>query len=373
LCNDCHDMVHEDCVDCGDSVHDSEQMTCDNHSYHNRNRESDVYCESCYRDEHTDCIGCGDSYPNDNLTHCEGGNEWCQNCYDENFTSCVECGCELDRNGCDIYTDRDGDPACEEHAGRREGDEWDQKRNWTGCKEYDKIGSDRKFGVELETDESPDYEDWADGCDWGAKHDGSTNGMEFVSPPMRGNDGFDSVMEFTKKMDRNGCEVNDSCGFHLHIDLSDTDAGQRKSIALAYHYTRMVWESFVDESRRDTNYARRNVGSRHGIGDYWNRTKILASNSKPEVSSRYVWINWDSYDKFRTVEVRSHEPTCDGETVCNWIKAHTRFVDYISKLTVGQVTRMFGSENKKEIMRELRFIWNDDDLSAYYTRKAKNG
>jgi hypothetical protein len=253
---------------------------------------------------------------------------------------------------------------------RSNGEEWDQDSHWSGCAGYDKIGSSRKFGVELETSYSPDYEDWADGHGWGAKTDGSTSGMEFVSPAMHGNDGYDSVIDFASKMDRNGCEVDDSCGYHVHIDLSDTSKEQRKVIALAYHYTRKVWSKFVDRSRRDTYYARYSSDSQHASEGDWDRDKIMAGDDKPRGRDRYCWLNWSAFDRHSTVEVRSHEATCDGRAVINWVKAHTKFVDYVKGMTVGEVTRTFGSEQDSAIMRELRFAWDDNDLADYYQNKG---
>jgi hypothetical protein len=238
------------------------------------------------------------------------------------------------------------------------------------------MGTRRKFGVELETSESPDYEDWAEYGGWGAVTDGSTSGMEFVSPPMHGNDGYDSVIEMCRRIKSNGCSIDSDCGYHVHLDLSDTDKGQRKAIALAYHYTRNVWAKFVDESRRDTNYARFNVNSEaNGYGGraptvYWDRDSIVKGDDKPDVDTRYVWVNWASYNKHGTVEVRSHEATIDGRAVINWARAHALFIDYVKDMTVGQVTRVFGSEQPKAIMRELRYAWKDSSLADYYQSKG---
>ena len=371
-CESCYYETHTACADCGDMCDDDDMKECTNYSYSTRNRRGSKYCESCFSNDHFECHSCGDDYHNDDSRACEGGYDYCEDCYCETFTSCDGCDRELEREGYDVHCTENGETYCDCCYDEYGGEDWDQDRHWSGCAEFDKIGSSRKFGVELETSESPNYSDWARNTGWGAKEDGSVSGKEFVSPPMYGNDGYASVMDFCNKMDRNGCEVTDSCGFHLHIDLSDTNASQRKSIALAYHYTRMVWESFTDSSRHDTYYARRSSSSRHYSSADWDRKKIVDGNDKPTAHCRYVWLNWNSFNKFSTVEVRSHEPTCDGRAVCNWIKAHTNFVDKVKDMTVGQVTRMFGSECPKTIMRELRFMWDDKELSDYYTRKAKN-
>jgi len=44
---------------------------------------------------------------------------------------------------------------------------------------------------------------------------------------------------------------------------------------------------------------------------------------------RYHWLNLDSIDKHGTIEIRLHSSTLDANKVCNWVKAHLRFVDWV--------------------------------------------
>jgi len=240
------------------------------------------------------------------------------------------------------------------------------------------MGSNRKFGIELETSRCGDYSNWVVGTSWGVKEDSSISGMEFVSPPLRGNDGYDSVMEVCDNMLGTDYQVDDGCGYHLHCDLSDSTAEQRKSIALAYHYTCAVWHSFIDTARHDTRYSRlhaksKHCGGWHGStegGKYYDDKDILDGNGHPDISERYIWINWNSFSVHNTVEIRAHHGTIDGREVINWAKAHIKFVDYVSKMTPGQVVRAFRGRTHDQIMLELRFIWNDSDISDYYNSKA---
>lgn len=363
-CEDCKDTEFAECYDCENSFHNSD-LTSDN------SRLNHVYCESCYDDNFTNCQGCGESSHNEELTICSHDDRWCDSCYSDNFTHCVDCDSEicLD-NGGEHYSNDDGETYCS-RCRASHSEEWEPKQNWSGSKDYDKIGSPRKFGIELESSKCDDYYQWAKDTDWGAKSDGSIEGMEFVSPPMHGNDGYDSIMEFCQNAIDNDCQVNKKCGFHLHIDLSDTTADQRKAIALAYHYTRKLWAKFVHPDRRDTSYARYSSDSQFNRSGYWDRDKIVKSNDHPNVPERYIWVNWRSFQRFKTVEIRSHEPTFDSLAVVNWVKAHTRFIDCVREMSVGQVTRVFGCESDDAIMRELRHIWADHSLADYYLGKTR--
>lgn len=328
--------------------------------------DGDSYCDRCYNLTHTECEGCSEYFHNSNLTSEMG--DYCVPCFDERFFHCDVCTNTLARD--DVYVD-DGQVLCESCHDNNE--EWEPGR-WSGCSEYDKVGSSRRFGIELESSECDGYADWARFDNWGAKKDGSIDGMEFVSPPLYGNDGYDSVIEFCRIANKNGVRVDRDCGYHLHIDLSDTNKHQRKAIALAYHYTRNVWALFVDPSRRDINYARYHCEGQYARemfkGKYWDRKDIIWGDDHPNVSERYLWCNWRSFAKHKTVEIRSHEATFDGRAVINWARAHTKFVDHVRVLTIGQIGRKFGNEENDIIMKELRHTWNDDSLWEFYRTKS---
>lgn len=339
------------CVDCGELFDDLDINSVSN------------MCDRCHNHNYTECSGCHSDFENNHILSADSGDSFCSDCYSQFFRYCESCDTEVDLEN-DEYSDDDYSFHCS--ACTRQ-NEWEQDFDWTGGAAYDKMGSPRKFGIELESSRCDGYSDWARGYSWGAKVDGSISGKEFVSPPMWGNDGYNNVVEFCENASRNGVRTDDSCGFHLHIDLSDTTAEQRKVIALAYHYTRRVWASMIEPTRRDTFYARYSSGGQ--FRTVWERDDILASDDYPRTNERYVWVNWLSFSNHRTVEVRSHEATFDGRAVIAWARAHTMFVDYVKGMTVGQVTRTFGCEDSFTIMRELKFVWGAE-LHDYYSRKT---
>ena len=331
----------------------------------------DALCESCYDDCHSSCINCMDSVHHDDEVSSEVGDSYCQSCYDDDYTRCEACSDELRREDA---MEHDYSIYCEGCVPCDEDSDCVESRlpsGWSGTDDYDRVGSGRKFGVELETHRCSNYDGWLDTDSWGVVSDGSIQGMEFVSAPMYGNDGIAAVEDFCRGAKNSGFAVNDDCGFHLHCDLSDTTADQRKAIALAYHYTRELWHDFIDRDRYDTCYSRMNWPKNPNGRKYWGRKQCIDGDDYPNHYERYIWINWQAFAKHSTVEVRSHHGTLDGREVCNWIKAHTRFIDFVSNMTVGQVTRMFGNEDKKSQMRELSHIWDDADLAEFYSNKHR--
>lgn len=371
-----------ECVDTGNRIERDDAIACDDGSYCESQDsvttcpdcdgtfhcdvidDNDGHCEQCRRDNYTECTACGDVIHNDRRITCESGDDYCESCYSDRFYHCDNCGAEVHR---DDVVCRNGECYCEGCAPADEDEERDSEYNWRGRDSYAKVGSRRKFGVELETSNSDGWTDWIDNTPFGAKHDGSVDGKEFVSPVLYGDDGIDAVNDLCRLASRNGCTVNRSCGYHLHLDMSNESDDSLKSIALAYAYTQELWFDFVSDNRRDNHYCHNNVTNGRV---YWDVATIKDGSGRPRPNTRYIWVNWAAYDSHKTCEIRLHQGTLDGREVCNWIKAHTRFVDYVSKLTPGQVTRIFGNKTKKAQMRNLRDLWKDAELSDYYAEKA---
>lgn len=383
LCKSCYQAEFIECEACQAEVANGDVVTCDS---------GEAFCEECYSENFTPCSDCGCEVANTDVVCSEGGEGYCASCYDDNFTTCEVCRCEVSNDDsicseggetfcescyCDIYTRCDG-CGCEvlieecthqDHGSYCEGCatdniEIDTPEFWSGSDKCKETGSLRKYGVELETSNSSGYVDWLDQAAFGATEDGSVSGMEFVSAPLYGDDGLRAIRQFCQGAKLSHFQVNNKCGFHLHVDLTNSTPAQRKAIALAYHYTREIWHKFIDSRRRDTFYSKLNIG-------YWDHKDIIEGYDKPKASTRYIWVNWEAFDKHSTVEIRSHHGTVDAQEVCNWVKAHVKFIDVVSNMTVGQITHYFGNEDVTRQFAELSLIWEDAELSSFYGKKLE--
>jgi hypothetical protein len=243
-----------------------------------------------------------------------------------------------------------------------------------GC--TDKVGSDRCFGVELETETCDGYyEALSDHPAWGAKEDCSVSGKEFFSAILKGDAGLEAVDEIADIADENGWEVESNCGFHLHLDMRGEKRDSLYAIAYAYRATQDVWLSFVSRSRRDASYCHKcrwlcsdidaAVARRNGLGA---RFGNWAGSQ-----DRYDWLTVSAYNVHSTIEIRLHHGTCDGEAVTNWIKANTRFADWASKLGYEGVKAALSGLSVDEMFTLLcQEVWNDGDLTIYYGTRARH-
>jgi hypothetical protein len=147
------------------------------------------------------------------------------------------------------------------------------------------------------------------------------------------------------------------------------------AIAYAYRATEKVWLSFASTERRGGSYCHtcdwtcddvdRAVANRNGLGSRFSRWS--------DNCGRYNWVNAQAYGCHKTIEIRLHDGTCDGETITNWIKAHTRFADWASKLGHEGVKAALSGLSADEMFTLIaQEVWCDGDLTIYYGNRAKN-
>jgi hypothetical protein len=181
--------------------------------------------------------------------------------------------------------------------------------------------------------------------------------MEFVSPILSGDRGFDEVKAFCKSAKELGFTVDGDCGFHLHLDMRPTSTNQRKSIAYAYRLTYPIWASLVNQYRaHDCNFCR---GPEYTAADLARASNFTAWCER---RSRYEFINLAAYYKHQTFEVRGYQGTLNPVEICNWIEAHLCFVAAVKNTSLPSLlASLTGWLALKKIL--------GPDLARYYGRK----
>lgn len=179
----------------------------------------------------------------------------------------------------------------------------------------EKFVSSRTFGVEFEVKVGDvDFEGW------GRREDGSLNeGWEFVSPIFKGySEPIKMIKDFCKAVKNEGGDIDEECGFHLHI-------GREKTPQYLYENAKAVEKEvfkIVDSGRYDSNYC-------YPIED------------KYSLKCHYVWIN-ESYNH-PTIEIRAHEGTLDPVRIEKWIDLWLSFIECSN---IGKCNGLLDAMNK---------------------------
>lgn len=226
------------------------------------------------------------------------------------------------------------------------------------------MGSSRRYGIELETSECDGYKNLRGHTHYGAKYDGSIEGMEFVSPILQGDQGLHHTRGFCTRAKHMGFEVDGDCGYHLHIDVSGNTELQRRHIAAAYAYTYPFWCRLVNSYRaNDCSYCSQQSWSGESMETKYHFDRWASQ------SERYTWFNVYAHAQHGTFEIRLHEGTLDSRRICNWAKAHTRFADFVQNMKFHQIKSMF-SVTERRMWKAVTNTWNDPALRRYFRRVA---
>lgn len=162
---------------------------------------------------------------------------------------------------------------------------------------------------------------------WKVLTDASLSGgfcREIVSPAFASEAGINEVFQLTSICNTMGVKVNNSCGFHVHLDASDLTAKQIARIVKFYQ----VYESEIDKLHQ---------GSRRGEARWCgslrrftvNENRINSVNDLTSLlGTRYLKVNVEAYLRHGTIEFRQHGATMDPVKIVNWVKFCTRVVEF---------------------------------------------
>ncbi len=366
-CVNCIEAVCFQCECCGRfAKNDTCNRVQNGANWHVGRLDTHFLCDWCADDETCVCDDCGARVYNEyaRVAGVGNSNRICHSCHCDNYVTCEECDDSVHLNnacggGDDIWYCCDCYPysinfeplVCSDASGTLE------------------IGSERQYGIELETDECRGYASLRNTF-WGAKNDCTVQGKEFYSTILSGDAGLKAIRDWGKLADANNWRAGCYAGYHLHLDLGDESDNSKYAIAYAYRKTQEVWFSFVNADRQNGGYC-------HNIR--WSCTDIdLAIDAGTrywrfaDSGTRYNWCNVTAIEVHNTIEIRLHHGTCDDVAVINWVKAHVRFADWASAAGMTGVRKRLDGLGDDELFRFIgQEIWKDSELFSYYTERAK--
>lgn len=154
------------------------------------------------------------------------------------------------------------------------------------------------------------------------------NGHEIVSPPLRGDAGFEQVEKVSRSLIRLGATVNASCGLHVHVEMRGQSDAALRRLAVLYMENELVIDQLMPNSRRgNTGYYCRSLRNMNGI--HTARTARDVSNAIHGVGgSKFYKVNYLTYWRQGTVEFRHHSGTVEHAKIIAWTKACLRMVQF---------------------------------------------
>ena len=330
-CQRCHSRAYMLCEHCGRNY-----LRSDEHIRTGLDGAGE-YCHNCWDSLWFTCTDCGDVYSH-NRGHTLPHNDErvCDDCFEVEYCECSSCQCAVPN---DEYLGWEGDPYCEECYGRA--DTW-KTQPWTPSDTltFDRVGSQRSFGVELETSRCDGWRGLHGNTRWGCVYECSTPGREFISPILQGDQGFDDIEDICACADERGWEVDSSCGLHVHIDARDLSSKQLLQVAYAYRRTYPLWKRFVNSDRRNNSmcgspqYELADIKAAEHFEDF------------AEARDRFEFVNWRAYLCHGSIEVRVYQGSLDAHEICNWVSIHARFIDAVKDMCYAEIDGVFGCQSR---------------------------
>jgi len=228
---------------------------------------------------------------------------------------------------------------------------------------YEELASKRTYGVEIETARCTGFSQIYKETIWGCTDDYSIAGKEFISPPLSGDKGLDEIRDFCDKAMARRWRVNSNCGLHIHIGMGDMSPQALKQVAYAYYLTYQLWTAFVSPNRDCNRMCGRPQCSIDDI------LAVDTSNYEDwdmfvSKQDRFEFLNWRAFIVHGTVEIRIMDGSLDGDLICNWIKAHIKFIEYMSKKSIEDITLMFSGGMLRNFSAFAEIVGSD--LASYY-------
>ena len=179
------------------------------------------------------------------------------------------------------------------------------------------------------------------------------NGLELVSPILKGQNGMNQLEKACKALEAAGAKVNKTCGLHVHHDARDFTSATFVNLLLIYGRFEEAIDSLVSPSRRGNQNTY--CGSIQMLNYSHEEIKEMAQLTPRQIcnriGTRYIKLNFQSYITHGTVEFRQHQGTIEFEKMYNWILLTQAMVERGTAREVKQ-----GRNNSWNRFRTFLFI-----------------
>lgn len=214
---------------------------------------------------------------------------------------------------------------------------------------------------------------------WRLSNDNSIigeNPTEIASPLLKGREGLAEVEKVCTALQLAGCQVNWSCGFHVHWSAQDYTGKNVLSLLRLYAKFENVIDYLVSPSRRgdrnkycrsmvkDTDLAwvteldkterARAVEVALNFGSAHSEWTMPHTERMVQRSSRYHKLNISAYNHYGTVEFRQHQGTLNANKATNWIVFTQQLVNKAKYVAVSRDPS--AKPTLGEMLRVLRLV-----------------
>lgn len=174
----------------------------------------------------------------------------------------------------------------------------------------------------------------SEGDNWDIKPDASC-GLEIASYKASGLKDLENISNCLKKIGRSGYGVDESCGCHVHVDISDFSKKDVGKMLALWMLAEDVILQAVPSHRRGNEYCKplRSVYKWILHDKISSPSNFCRSLEPHDYEERRVSLNIFNYlySDNRTVELRLPESSLEEGDAKNWIKLLVNFVENVER------------------------------------------
>jgi hypothetical protein len=269
---------------------------------------------------------------------------------------------------------------------------------------FKKNESKRMISVELEISGCVDFRPIEKMCNkWSISvvHDGSLNGnnpFELNTSPVNGDLFLLQIADITRSLEESGSQINDSCGFHVHVDARDFDYWEIEKLIRLYSVIEPTLFKMVPAVRRsnrfctkcgenlitdlDTNLKNNKVLDANGRLKKIDIKSVIADTIYKEdksalqtmriskyaggssLNTRYNALNIHSWVYRGSIESRLYQGTTKYEDITNWSMMWASILDYTYTTNFKKLP--------KDGLELLQRICSDNVVASWISAKYHN-
>lgn len=275
--------------------------------------DTNILCAECYNNKCSQCRRCCENFLNEDMVIAERG-KYCVPCSNAVFPRCKYCDKRhIDKNIC-------------------------------RCGKVKPSGflTNRYFSTEIEIVD-PNRESTTS---WASVGDSSISegGIEYLSGPMVGKNAIDEIFSECQRL---GGFIDDSCGFHLHIDFGEETEETVKKFSAACGVLENLAFDFVKPNRKTSKYCKPcgaafinnllNLPLDKAIYDTDDLSRIEYCKKNKYHESRYHWLNLHSYFYRGTIEIRQHHGTKNPQVIANWAELWLKIAEWSKQQSIRDI------------------------------------
>lgn len=345
LCKSCYDKQFYTCSSCNGSFN---KLNTKHKLF-----DGEILCPNCYSRQITSCYCCNTPIRKDKAYRTDDG-YLCKVCHDTKYSVCDRCKISVQKDRINYYA-HTNQSLC-----NRCRDFYDKARDIVVISDkHEECLTKLSYGIELETssgDVDRLYNESNINYLFKPMSDNSITGTEWVSPILKGDDGFEFIKSFLGSLKKT-TTVDSNCGYHVHFGVTFNSLSTLYKVLYGFRTLQDYFFNLVPASRLEPNkrtgkcYCAKLPHNLEKFGEdnlnkllYDTADKISAQQDKMNKygnlkKGRYYWLNLHSYFYRRTLEIRNHEGTLDYDDITNWINLNGRVIEYFTNTGFISMTK----------------------------------